>query len=206
MFAVDGTKVIELHTELLAALEEFLVERNLIDHLSVRLRKAILDSSAHLTVAKAARQTSSILRNWAMLLPIRHQGVLIAAVRGCDNCPRENSAKPIVRALRYAFLVPADERELDYPSAFMQKTFTKVEAKGFLSYWDHYPIHFILHLMHAVQVVGYKHPDLEVRHEFISLYRAMVEKLHVVPESDFQMDQRLTEDRILQFTRRTGER
>lgn len=138
----------------------------------------------------------SVMRDWAMDLPLRHQGVLLAAVRGCDGMPKENSAKPLVRAIRYAFMNPADQREVGMPSAFMQDYFSEKELKGFLSDWDHYPIHFVQHLMHACQVIGYKHPDDDMRLRFRTAYYRVVKKLHLEPEDELKMDNRLCEDRI----------
>ena len=147
----------------------------------------------------------SVLRNWVMELPLRHQGVLVAAVRGCDGAPKENSAKPIVRALRYAILNPADEREVGMPSAFMAPGFSNEELRGFLNDWDHYPVHFVQHLMHAVQVVGIEHPETKTANRFYLAYEAIVRKLHLNPELPDEMYDRLTEDRIARYGNATGE-
>jgi hypothetical protein len=141
----------------------------------------------------------SILKEWVNHLPIRHQGVLLAAIRGCDGTPKENSAKPIVRALRYTFLVPADARELIYSSAFMSDTLSDDAVTHFLKDWDHYPVHFVQHLMHACQVVGYKHPSSQTRTVFANVYYRMVRKLHLLPEMEEDMDIRLEEDRIAAY-------
>ena len=143
------------------------------------------------------RTHSSILRDWVMELPLRYQGV--AAVRGCDGQPKENPAKPIVRALRYAMMNPADPREVGMPSAFMSPRITDDEVTAFIKNWDQYPIHFVQHLMHACQVVGVKHPEIHARNVFMDIYLAMVHKLHLEPESDETMHDRLTEDRIARY-------
>ena len=143
--------------------------------------------------------SNSILQDWVVALPIRHQGVLIAAVRGCDGLPKENNAKPLVRAVRGMFLRPADARELDFPSAFMSLTITGDERNSFFSDWDMYPMHFIQHLMHACQVIGYKHPSGSRRALFFTIYQRFVHKLHLNPESEIEMDRRLTEDRIARY-------
>lgn len=142
---------------------------------------------------------SSVMQEWTFNLPLRHQGVLIAAVRGCDNTPKENSAKPIVRALRGAFLNPADEREMGLPSSFMTHSFEEYQLATFLKDWDHYPMHFVQHLMHACQVIGYKHPNLATRINFSGAYYRMVNKLHLRAESVELMDLRLCEDRIAKY-------
>lgn len=143
-----------------------------------------------------ANATGSILRDWVIDLPLRHQGVLIAAVRGCDSTPKEDSSKPIIRALRYVFMRPFDEREVDKPRSFMTTGFTEADQIGFLRDWDHYPIHYVQHLMHAAEVVGYCHPDQRERNRWSHLYRMICHKLHVNPETPSEMHVRLTEDRI----------
>lgn len=143
-----------------------------------------------------AQYQHGILQAWAAELPLRHQGVLIAAVRGCDGTPKENSAKPIIRALRGAFLNPFDERAMSLSSSFMTHSFEEYQLVHFLKDWDHYPMHFIQHLLHGCQVIGYKHPNGTKRTAFFLAYNRMVRKLHLIPESCEEMDKRLCEDRI----------
>jgi len=149
---------------------------------------------------------TSILQNWVMELPLRHQGCLLAAIRGCDGQPKENSAKPLVRALRGVILNPADAREVGMLSAFMTRDFSEAELKHFLKNWDQYPIHFIDHLMHAFEVVGYKHPNNMIGWQYFTAYEAMVIKLHLNMETEDQMDARLTEDRIAKYGNATGDK
>lgn len=141
----------------------------------------------------------NIIRDWASDLPLRHQGVLIVAARGCDGVPKENSAKPLTRAIRHAFMHCADEREIAFPAAFMQDGFTDAELVGFLKDWDHYPTHFVQHIMHACEVIGYKHPDRRLCVMFRDAYMRICHKLHVFPEPEGNMDHRLTEDRIAAY-------
>lgn len=148
---------------------------------------------------------TSILQDWVTELPIRHQGVLLAAVRGCDSTPKECSAKPLTRALRYAFMHPADPREVDMNTAFMKASLTLQDTYQFIRDWDHYPIHFVQHIMHACQVIGYYHPDTATRKNFDYAYFKMVRKLHLNVETKEQMDDRLTEDRIARYGNATGE-
>jgi hypothetical protein len=147
----------------------------------------------------------SVLQDWVMELPFRHQGVLLAAVRGCDNTPKECSSKPLTRAIRGAFMNPADPREVGMDSAFMKAELTSEDVKQFVKDWDHYPIHFVQHIMHACEVIGYKHPDRNVRIVFDFAYTRMVDKLHLYPEKMYEMDKRLTEDRIAKYGNAIGE-
>ena len=146
----------------------------------------------------------SILQDWVCDLPIRHQGVLLAAVRGCDGAEKESAGKPLTRAVRGCFMVPADGREVGMAGAFMAPSFSHEELRRFTGGWDHLPIHYVQHLMHACEVLGYKHPDGSVREMFMRAYLRMVDSLHLEPETEARMDARLTADRIAQYGNATG--
>lgn len=56
---------------------------------------------------------------------------------------------------------------------------------------DKYPIHYYMHSVHACEIIGYKHPDPEIRRWFHSAYQIMVDALHLKPESEAECDFRL---------------
>lgn len=60
---------------------------------------------------------------------------------------------------------------------------------------DEVPHHFQLHFMHAAEIVGYKHPDPRIRDWWRVVYERLVHDMHLWPESEEQMDQRLGDDR-----------
>lgn len=140
---------------------------------------------------------TSVLQPWVMDLPLRHQGTLLAAVRNCDNVPKQpydSTSRQLVAYLRYTFLVPADPREIGYEGAFLQESHpTQWKASDI----GHLSEHFYSHLMHAYEVVGYEHPEKEIRDYCRYVYRKLVENLHLSPESREAMNARLTEDRIM---------
>jgi len=59
---------------------------------------------------------------------------------------------------------------------------------------DCLPHHYIMHLVHAAEVIGYNHPQDEIRGHFRSWYLLMCRKLHVNPETEAQMNERLNAD------------
>ncbi len=144
---------------------------------------------------------TSVLQDWVMELPLRHQGVLLTAVRGCDGASKRDVTKVIVSSLRGQFMVPADPREVRRAGSFMNVSehLTKAMVE-FARRHDHYPIHFVMHLIHAAQVFGYKHPILSVRREWGDFYNRMCAKFHMLPEPESVMDHRLTKDRIADDT------
>lgn len=143
----------------------------------------------------------SVLQDWAMELPLREQGTLLTAVRGCDDEPKQWTARGIAESpgrrltawIRWCFMNPADVREVDIPGAFFQ---SKAPDPFKPSEFGHLPQHWYAHVMHALEVIGYRHPDGPVMYRARNLYDAMVANLHLVPEPKNRMIERLGEDRI----------
>jgi hypothetical protein len=141
---------------------------------------------------------NSIVQDWAANLGLRHQGVLVSAVRGCDSVPREDPMKQLTRFYRTCLLKAhcGDARKaasfmlhVDHASEF------DAIAKPVLKSLDHYPIHYLLHFMHAVQIMGYKMPAENLaRYWWQGFYNDLCRKLHVNPETEQQLDERLDAD------------
>jgi hypothetical protein len=145
---------------------------------------------------------SSVLQPWVMELPHREQGVLLTGVRGCDLSPKEWGADGVVidtpsrrltAFIRWCFMEPADPREIDMPGAFFQSQPPEPFKPGALG---HYPLHWYSHVMHCLEVIGYRHPNDDVSEVCLRLYRAMVRNLHLRVEPEQVMIDRLSEDRI----------
>ena len=50
--------------------------------------------------------------------------------------------------------------------------------------------------MHALEVIGYRHPDIQVRLVAHGMYKEMVHNMHLSIEHFADMEHRLSEDRI----------
>lgn len=139
----------------------------------------------------------SVLQPWVMELPLREQGTLLTAVRGCDLTPKnplDSIERQLVACLRYAFMVPADPREVGAePGAFFQTELPKPFKPSGIG---HYPLHWISHVMHAAEVVAYRHPSVEIKFQWLGVYLAFCKNLHVNPETWEQFTARLSEDRV----------
>jgi hypothetical protein len=139
---------------------------------------------------------TGIVQDWAANLGLRHQGVLVSAVRGCDNVPRDDASKYIVRVYR-GILLKSHCGDIKKAASFMipfEPKWWDSYKMEFLSSIDHYPNHWILHFMHACEIVGYKHSDGPVRVAFHQLYKRLVSKFHLYPETEMQLDYRLDAD------------
>lgn len=138
----------------------------------------------------------SIVQDWVAELGLRHQGCLMSAVRGCDGVPREDPSKAVVRALR-GVLLNAHCGDAPKAATFIEKPSTEELLRRFnvfLASTDHLPLHFVLHLLHAMEIIGYKHPDIRTRATWRAFYTSLCIKLHLNWEEEDQLDHRLNLD------------
>ena len=138
-----------------------------------------------------------------MELPLREQGTLLTCVRGCDVEPKTwvstgvaySPGRRLTAFIRWCFMVPADVREVDSQEGAFMMSEPPHNFKA--SEFGHLPQHWYAHAMHALEVIGYRHPDEKVRFQANNLYQKMVFNLHLpVVESKEMMIERLSEDRI----------
>ncbi len=148
----------------------------------------------------------SVLQDWVMELPLREQGTMLTCVRGCDLEPKTwtsvgvsySPGRRLTAFIRWCFLNPADPREVDSEEgAFMMHTPPHPFKP---SEFGHLPEHWYAHAMHALEVIGYRHPVSQVRLEAFEMYSRMVNNLHLNIETKEQMITRLSEDRFITNT------
>jgi len=137
---------------------------------------------------------SSSLRRWVEEIPWMQQGVLFSATRSSDlRFGEEDSSKIVVRGYRNVILKRACN-----VGSFLGKIPTKeqlLEAmKDFSSQYGLYPSHFVTHLMHAAEIIGYQHPDQEIRQIWGDFYFSICNEMHVNPETREQMTNRLKDN------------
>lgn len=148
---------------------------------------------------------NSVLQDWVMALPLREQGTLLTAVRGCDSEAKVWTARGVSYSpgrqltafIRWCFMNPADPREVDIPGAFFQ---SQAPDPFKPSEFGHLPQHWYAHAMHALEVVGRRHPSSMTMATAFRIYSAMVHNLHLEVETFSQMEARLSEDRIASGT------
>ena len=139
---------------------------------------------------------SSVLQQWVMDLGLRHQGALLTAVRGCDTAPKDDASKLFIRCYRETIL-NAHCGDSAKAKTFIEKVKPqelRERFKAFRRSCDHYPHHYIMHIVHCVQIVGYKHPDTSTRLQWNDFYYQLVFALHLNVETEPEMDRRLNAD------------
>jgi hypothetical protein len=67
--------------------------------------------------------------------------------------------------------------------------------KKYLESVDEVPHHFHMHVVHAAEVVGYKHPEESKRHWWREFYIDAMQDLHSHYETEEEMDHRLGDSR-----------
>lgn len=144
---------------------------------------------------------TSVLQDWVMDLPLREQGTLLTAVRGCDDEPKQWTSRGVAESpgrrltafIRCCFMNPADVREVDIRGAFFQSSPPDPFKP---SEFGHLPQHWYAHAMHALEVIGYRHPNEDTAELALQLYGDMVDNMHLRMEARQDMIRRLSEDRI----------
>lgn len=137
----------------------------------------------------------SVVYSWVFELPFQMQALLFTAMRGPDNCKKDNVAKVMVRFLRGAVLKPAGDTDMqDNDNTFMWWDYSNFNdyISEFFDDHDHYPHHFIMHLIHCAEVLGYCAP-VRIRSFWYRFYIEGCKSMHMHPETEKQMFERLND-------------
>lgn len=122
----------------------------------------------------------------------KQQTVLLTALRGPD-AGAIPALKIVTRWIRSIVVKNAAPKE-----RFMRETEWKpiktIIAEN-TSDFAMLSVHYFMHLMHGLEIIGHHHPDLTTRAKAKSGYFDMCEYMHVHPETKEELDNRL-EDRV----------
>lgn len=155
-----------------------------------------------------------VTQEWTHSLSMMQQTVLLTAIRGPDGIAKYASAKLLLRWYRRCLLLSAmDGKVLADPMEPNGGSFTgpslgpdsddldpwedrmQIHVNDYLRQLDALPHHFQMHFMHAVEIMGYKHPDDVISMFWRQVYLRLVNDLHLHPESEAEMDSRLGDSR-----------
>ncbi|MFA6327345.1 MAG: hypothetical protein WCX15_00515 [Bacilli bacterium] len=140
----------------------------------------------------------SVVKEWLSNDNIsrKQQTVVLSSLRGCDGQSKYDLSKKLTRQLRSAILYNAAAAD----TTFMRDTMTLEEVRKLAEDSDKYPIHYYMHALHACEIIGFKHPDNEIREWFNGAYLIMVDALHLKPETEEECDYRLRDGINTPFT------
>lgn len=143
------------------------------------------------------------MQPWVTELGLRYQGTLLTAIRGSDAWSKFSPEKPLVREIRGLVLVPYDKRELAVLDGFMTdfpNPQASVAFQQFCQNIDPMPIHYVMHVLHVMEILAYCHPNPQVATTYIHRYYKLAHKFHLNPERPEQLEQRMDEDRVANNT------
>lgn len=130
----------------------------------------------------------TVLQDWMGELSWKQQSVLLTSLRGPDTS-RPVNVKKVAKWLR-----KITQNDADPSTEFMNSTNlpTSEELNKELEYCT---IHYVCHLMHSLEIIGYNHPNEPIRKIASDYYFGLVRALHLNPETKVQLNTRL-EDKI----------
>ena len=142
----------------------------------------------------------SVLQPWVCDLTFMKQSVLMSAVRGPDTLHKRHSAKDLLRWYRRCIFYSAFEKKI-FTSPFEQGggsftgpcNYTNMidVVENYMMSLDEVPHHFHMHLIHAVEILGYDHPNIIIREFWNMFYFRLVNDLHLRVEPKEDMNRRL---------------
>lgn len=144
--------------------------------------------------------SQSVQPEWCTKLTLQQQSVLFLAARGPDGVEKFHPCKGIQKAYRACVLVPAKHSYMNWGtvgddfmdlSAFSNTSVWAAQVKKFIDSLDSLPHHYLMHIMHGAQILGYKHPDERFRERWNTFYRKLCDNFHLNYESESEMDKRL---------------
>lgn len=160
--------------------------------------------------------SESVQPEWCRELPLQQQSVLLLAARGPDGIAKNHPCKRLQRAYRACVLKAAYEGGLmEWGQGHYHNTFMGLDEFGSVSAWDavvdgffdtadDLPHHFLMHLLHGAEILGYKHPDGRFRQRWIEFYLRGCREMHLNEEPCEQMDLRLNDWNQEHWIHRTG--
>jgi hypothetical protein len=137
----------------------------------------------------------SVVKDWVLELPFTQQALLMLSLRGPDGCSKYTPAKYICYFIRDVILhaaYPSYDGSFE-PGGFMRNDYDNfaVEVDRFFEDIDGYPMHFLMHLIHASEVIAYNHPDELIRNNWLKFYLVACNNLHMHPETQKELIARL---------------
>lgn len=150
------------------------------------------------------QKKESVLHDWVHELTFQMQALLLTGIRGADGLPKEHISKDIVRYLRGVVCKPAGNWSGLNDNSFMWGDYMQIVGEAneniFRYYtrlfWDSHdevPHHFLMHLLHCAEVIGYKHPDWDISRHWLNFYFEGCNSFHMKGETEEEMDMRLND-------------
>lgn len=140
----------------------------------------------------------SVVQDWMQNITWKQQTVVLAAMRGCDGVGKDDVSKKVHKLMRACVLENAGTKNTGFMATDLadwhdDQVYTERMNRvyEFRRDIDKYPTHYILHFMHAAEIIGFNHPDEKVRQFWEQAYLVFVNAMHLQPEIKAENDFRL---------------
>lgn len=145
-----------------------------------------------------------VFQDWLFDLTMQQQSVLVLGCRGPDGIAKFHPTKEIVARYRATVLKAAylgrpmcvdegDDTTFMTLLQFSDDDHWNAMCRQFFNHVDSLPHHYYLHLAHGAQIAGYKHPMETFRHRWGEFYLRCCHDMHMMAETEAQMDERLSD-------------
>lgn len=152
-----------------------------------------------------SERSRSVQPDWCLELPIQQQAVLLLAARGPDGISDTHPCADIQRAYRASMWSSSRYgRQLEWGEVSVADDFMSlslfsddhqwgVVVNQFFQRVDELSHHFLVHLFHGAEVLGFKHPDSRFRSRWAGFYQRAASHMHMREETEVEMDTRLSD-------------
>lgn len=164
--------------------------------------------------AQEAPMAKPVTQLWVNRLTFMMQSTILGAIRGPDGRPKYDPPKMLLRWFRRCILIsaldgvvltdPYDQRGGSFTGPSLNgpvdgDSIWTIEMKdhvtAYIKNLDAVPSHFSNHFRDAIEILGYKHPSPAIRAFWLDVYVRLVEDLHLLPETEEELDKRLGDNR-----------
>ena len=138
-----------------------------------------------------------VIQKWVFNdnISMKQQSMLLSGLRSCDGVYNDDVSKTIVKKIRCTVLNNA----ADSNTNFMQEDISLDALANFAKSRDKYPVHFYMHVCYCCEIIGFKHPDENIRKWFYKAYHLLVKALYLNPETEQECDERLLDGKTINF-------
>ena len=131
----------------------------------------------------------SVVQDWLSQIYLQQQTAILTCLRGCDGQSNTDLSKKLVKRIRSLTLNCVESANVK--EDFMNENISLKEIELISKDCDKYPVHFYMHLCFACEIIGYKHPNKEIKKFFYDSYCILVKAIHLNIETEEQCDERL---------------
>jgi hypothetical protein len=124
----------------------------------------------------------STIKEWVFDLPPKHQSVLMTATRGPDVF-RYPAVKELNRWIRDKLFIDADPSNPFILKPGDRSMLDTEFLKDVTTELEYTQMHYFSHVLHALEIIAYMHPNHQVQTMAFNVYDYLVYELHLGVET-----------------------